>query len=498
MAETIHTTTITAQFTAVLNKYSVVFLDWDGTELKSQMVEYGKSATAPAAPTRPADENYTYTFKGWDTDFSSITGDTVVTAEYTTTELITIFFTNTRGWSKVYCASWYDGATAPNPGTAMTYYSTNSYGSDVYCIKVPADIDNIKFSGGAGKDETVVITTGITDNIGFYPSQRNADKTLSVESYLNGEAEIPPYVEFDFEMDVTVPNLVEIGSDAVINATTNSTESVTYELYTSDGKKVSTNTTGVFSVSTAGSEIGTKYTYYVVATTVVDAETHTLTSEEVTYTVTSQGDTWTATIYFKSSSSLGYLPLMTTEGAVADLADYDMQKALLLGTNEAQNGFYYWYRANVVVDKDSPTINVRILSRRYAMEGNITLTIDDMNTEFWLGVDNLNSGTNMVDLTDCSAQERNWFSSAVNMVYDAAVDGKLDITDVSANVVLRSVGDSNNDGIVNIKDATLVQKHLAGIITMTKLDENVSDTDNDYRLTVRDATTIQKKIAGLI
>lgn len=234
------------------------------------------------------------------------------------------------------------------------------------------------------------------------------------------------------------------------------------------------------------------------ATTVVDGDTHTITSDKVTYTVTSEGDTWTATIYFKSSSSLGYLPLLTTEGAVADHEDFEMVKDKFLGTNATQSGFYYWYKATVVVSKESPTINVRILSRRYAMEGNITLTIDDKNKEFWLAVDNLNTGSVMVDLTAASVAERNWFSSAVHMVYNPLVDGKLNIEGVSANIQLRSVGDTNDDGFVNIKDATLVQKHLASIVTLSPVSMDISDIDGDYRLTIRDATTVQKKIAGLI
>lgn len=55
----------------------VQFLDWDGTVLSSANVTIGTSATPPANPTRTG-----YTFIGWDKDFSNITGDLVVTAQY--------------------------------------------------------------------------------------------------------------------------------------------------------------------------------------------------------------------------------------------------------------------------------------------------------------------------------------------------------------------------------------------------------------------------------
>ena len=57
--------------------YTVTFQDWDGTVLKTQRVKEGESATAPANPTRPL-----YTFIGWDVDFSVITSDLIVTAQY--------------------------------------------------------------------------------------------------------------------------------------------------------------------------------------------------------------------------------------------------------------------------------------------------------------------------------------------------------------------------------------------------------------------------------
>ena len=55
----------------------VKFVDWDGTVLSSAYVAIGTSATAPVNPYRTG-----YTFIGWDKDFSYITGNLVVTAQY--------------------------------------------------------------------------------------------------------------------------------------------------------------------------------------------------------------------------------------------------------------------------------------------------------------------------------------------------------------------------------------------------------------------------------
>ncbi len=69
------------------------------------------------------------------------------------------------------------------------------------------------------------------------------------------------------------------------------------------------------------------------------------------------------------------------------------------------------------------------------------------------------------------------------------------------------VGDVNRDDKLNILDATVIQKQLAGLITIENdsLDEYrdapvgaISDFDRDGKCTVKDATTIQKKLAGLL
>jgi uncharacterized repeat protein (TIGR02543 family) len=67
--------TLYAQWTP--NTYTVTFVDHDGTELKTEYVSYGSSATAPIDPIREG-----YTFNGWDIWFGNVTSDLTVTATY--------------------------------------------------------------------------------------------------------------------------------------------------------------------------------------------------------------------------------------------------------------------------------------------------------------------------------------------------------------------------------------------------------------------------------
>ena len=57
--------------------HSVTFVDYDGTVLSAQSVAHGSAAIEPTSPEREG-----YAFIGWDKDFSNVTADMTVTAQY--------------------------------------------------------------------------------------------------------------------------------------------------------------------------------------------------------------------------------------------------------------------------------------------------------------------------------------------------------------------------------------------------------------------------------
>jgi len=76
----------------------VVFQNWDGTELDRQTYHHGDAVTAPADPTKAADETYTYTFAGWDKEVTACAGNAVYTAAYTPVFIdYTVTFQNSDG-----------------------------------------------------------------------------------------------------------------------------------------------------------------------------------------------------------------------------------------------------------------------------------------------------------------------------------------------------------------------------------------------------------------
>ena len=72
-----HFNGVTLDVTKELIYHTVTFVDHDGSVLKTETVEEGQNATAPENPTR---EDYNFT--GWDVDFSNVTSDLKVTAQY--------------------------------------------------------------------------------------------------------------------------------------------------------------------------------------------------------------------------------------------------------------------------------------------------------------------------------------------------------------------------------------------------------------------------------
>lgn len=58
--------------------YTVRFLDWDNSEIDIQTVEEGGSATPPPNPTRDG-----YTFSGWSGNYTNVTADVDIIAQYT-------------------------------------------------------------------------------------------------------------------------------------------------------------------------------------------------------------------------------------------------------------------------------------------------------------------------------------------------------------------------------------------------------------------------------
>ncbi|MCQ2070060.1 MAG: leucine-rich repeat protein [archaeon] len=82
--------TFVAEFEQTLNRYTVVFKNGE-TELQRAEVDYGEiPAYMGATPVKEADSQYTYTFKGWDSEIIAVSDDAIYRAVFDRHFIITV------------------------------------------------------------------------------------------------------------------------------------------------------------------------------------------------------------------------------------------------------------------------------------------------------------------------------------------------------------------------------------------------------------------------
>ena len=393
------------------------------------------------------------------------------------------FILDVEAPKKVPAGSLIDINITANVDTPVEYVLTDKAG-------------NFINSNGEGLFE---IITNADDEAGLLEYVVSATTTVDGVTYTTSENIIIELIQFELSVDLTAPEKVEAGLDIdlIAKATVNDDAAIKYTFYNAeDMTLLGSNYTGAYIFSTDGLEAGAQIKFIVEAECEAYGNVYTAKSDIITVEVEAVTDVFNVTVYFKSTSTYGYKPLISTTGTVKDVENEEMQKDIFICKNATETASYFWYKTEFSVSRKSPTAFIRILSSRYAMEVQTNLMINEDAT-YYFATDNLNDGTVLYDLTNASEDERNWCESAVHMVYDPKVDGEEALAEVSARVDLRLVGDTTADGKMNIRDATYIQKGLAGIITMSKTDMEVADVNDDLKVSIKDATCIQKKLAGI-
>lgn len=189
-------------------KYSVKFVDHDGSVIQvdgkdEQSVEYDTSAKAPKDP-----ERYGYTFTGWDVSFSQIKKDTVVKATYERTATTVSFYYENQllAQKQLYIGDKIDVcvkealdslAGFTSAGLEVEgWYSDASYSSKITISTATAVEDmNVYAKLKVAQNKTLSLTTDSANNVFEYSEDLSVQVTLNYTEYASISYSIKWYVD---------------------------------------------------------------------------------------------------------------------------------------------------------------------------------------------------------------------------------------------------------------------------------------------------------------
>ncbi len=374
-------TTITATYSKTVNKYTVTFLDWDGTLLYTTQVEYGSAANIP--PVEPERENYT--FSGWDKDFSKITGDITVTALYKSN--VTFLKGTFNDWTdaNVMAAADEENVVYTNLKLDAGTYTFKIHSKDVWYGNSGTINDNTG-SGGWTMKSSVSTKCTLVATGGTYRFTLNlSTMKLVVEKLAEIDEVVMFTVEFcDYDGTVISTQRVEEGTDAIAPAdpTRPATAQFTYTFsgWDTDFTNVTKNTT----VNALYTETVNEYTV-----TFTDWNGTVLSTQQVEYGNDAKAPADPTREEYSFSGWDKEFTNVTEDITVTAL--YTMLPTYLKGT------FNDWKGTNLM----EPTEDENILTTTIALEaGSYKFKVHSMNV--WYG----NNGT--IDNTTTTSSSIGW------------------------------------------------------------------------------------------
>ena len=171
------TTNVTIRATYKPAEYTVRFLGWDGSVLKTETVTYNANATAPEAPERVG-----YNFSRWSHSFTNVSGNLDVTAVYEKKEYTVTFVDSDDTVLSTQTVKHGEAATAPEvpakEGYTFVGWDNTNYGNVTHNMTVKA-----MYIEGTGVTYTVTAralgTTGTVSPSGVSTVLENSSLTLS-------------------------------------------------------------------------------------------------------------------------------------------------------------------------------------------------------------------------------------------------------------------------------------------------------------------------------
>lgn len=201
-------------------------------------------------------------------------------------------------------------------------------------------------------------------------------------------------------------------------------------------------------------------------------------------------------VRFKGVTLTSCQPKLTFNGSTID-----MDKGDYIGTYIYGSYKFYWYEATLpdVVSGQNYTLNIK--GAKTSMNASITMNFTDCPEDktYYLGVDNLLAGTEIVNITN-NQTAKVAYKCAVNMITNVVLIEEYAQVNLSLSGASQPqamlLGDVDTNDIINIKDVTATQFMLADGSDYSENDKLLADFDISGGVDINDATAMQQKIAG--
>ena len=215
----------TAVFAENINTYTVVWNNWDGTELeKDENVSYGTTPEYNGeTPAREGDAQYTYTFTGWSPEVDKVTGNITYTAVFSqTVNQYTITWMNGEEVLKTEQVAYgetpvYSGETPVKEDDAQYTYTFTGWDPEIASVTGNATY-TAKFSAAEKtftvtwvNDDGTVLETDENVTYGTTPEYNGSTPTKEADG------------EFSYEFSGWTPEIESVTQNVTYKATYNKT-----------------------------------------------------------------------------------------------------------------------------------------------------------------------------------------------------------------------------------------------------------------------------------
>lgn len=225
----------------------------------------------------------------------------------------------------------------------------------------------------------------------------------------------------------------------------------------------------------------------------------------------SQTSTGEATIKFKSARSYMYKVSMSVNGAAAtEMTRPDKASTSNddnFGTSYTGTLTFCWYTQKITVT-NGETTTLSFKTSGTKLNAKVSAKLEAGKT-YYFAVDDIapssNTEVTAVELPSGNKKPdqmaRNYFHSARHLIYNGtAEDSVLGFTNIDNKkyMIGELLNDSNSADALSVMSATAVQKSVASVEEYSDLQNTLLDANMNGKLDVKDATLIQKAVVGLV